>query len=165
MKTILNFSRKKKIILLVAVLLLIVASAATAVALTREEMVPIPPLSDVETPQDILLWLEDNRMTEGYGAFYRDGVVYVAARMGMRPTGGYSVKLGNADVDADMITLVAEFVSPAPTDMVNQVITYPYTVVAIDVGRLQPEKVHYYSPGGGVVATVPVQYPADETSD
>ncbi len=165
MKSVFNFSKRNKIILLAAVLLLIAASAATAVALTREEMVPLPPLSDVETPEDILLWLEDNRQTEGYGAFYRDGVVYVAARMGMRPTGGYSVKLGNAETDADMITVVVEFVSPSPTDMVTQVITYPYKIVAIDVGQLQPEKVHYYGPGGGVVATVPVQYPADETSD
>ncbi len=161
MKPVVEFFKTNKTIVIAVAVLLIAASAATAVALAREEMTPLPTLSDGEIPEDILLWMEDNKQTEGYGAFYRDGVVYITARMGMRPTGGYSVKLGNAEMDDEMITVVVEFVSPRPTDVVTQAITYPYKVVAVEVGDLHPEKVHYYGPGGGVVATVPVKYPTD----
>src|SRR5690554_4750052 len=118
-------------------------------------MVPMPSLSDVEIPPDILLWLEDNRETEGYGGFYRDGTVFIAARMGMKPTGGYSVKLGEGEMDSEAVTIRIEFISPQPWDMVTQAITYPHAIVAVDAQGMQPERVHFVGAKGGIIATVP----------
>lgn len=154
-------NRKGKIIVAVAVVVAITAiSTGAAISLTREEMEPMPSLSDVEIPPDILLWLEDNRETEGYGAFFREGTIFVAARMGMRPTGGYSVVLGEPKVDSESLKIKIEFLSPNPWDIVTQAITYPYAVVAVDAAGNRPGKAHFYGPGGGIIATVPVQYPA-----
>lgn len=112
---------------------------------------------DSQIPTTILVWLEHNKQDEGYGAFYYDGYLYLAARMGQRPTGGFAVMLGEAELRKEELRVKVDYKVPNPWDMVTQVITYPRTVIRLAHSLEPPHTALFFSTSGSVIARVEVQ--------
>ena len=119
-------------------------------------MAPLERLPDSEIPREILIWLDKDKYSEGYGAFYLEGDLYLAARMGQCPTGGYAVLLGNPKLEKAEAEITAEFKKPKPWDMVTQVLTYPRTVVKIAAAGKCPATALFLAADGSVLARVEV---------
>lgn len=60
--------------------------------------------------------------------------VVVFASLGQRPTGGYRVELERAvhDEDRGVVELTVREVEPGPSCMVQQVLTFPYLLAAVE---------------------------------
>ncbi|NBB85421.1 MAG: protease complex subunit PrcB family protein [Bacteroidetes bacterium] len=60
--------------------------------------------------------------------------VVVFASLGQRPTGGYRVELERAvhDEDRGVVELTVREVKPGPSCMVQQVLTFPYLLAAVE---------------------------------
>ena len=113
-------------------------------------------LREAEIPGKVLVWLEEDKHDEGYGAFFSEGYVYLAVRMGERPTGGYTVILGNAQQEGAQVRITVVCKVPKPWDIVTQVITYPRAVVKLACPE-PPSTALFLSPSGSVLAQVEVQ--------
>lgn len=103
-----------------------------------------------KVPPDIAQWAEhlkpktESASTRAFGNW--DGYI---VSMGEKPTAGYSVEIENASFDAGKQWIIdVVFKSPAPGDIVAQVITNPYQVFAVPRGT--PVKVRKLAPGGSV---------------
>ncbi|HBI55512.1 MAG TPA: hypothetical protein DG577_08710 [Firmicutes bacterium] len=121
-------------------------------------MKPLEILPDSEVPREILIWLDKDKYSEGYGAFFREGDLFLAVRMGERPTGGYAVFLGNPRLEKAEAVVTAEFRRPKPWDMVTQVLTYPRTVVRIASAGRCPASALFLAVDGSVLARVEVVF-------
>lgn len=111
-------------------------------------------LPNPEIPQPIYLWLVTDQEAPGYAAFYEEGALYLAVKLGQRPTGGYSVVLGDIELGEPVAVRVEEK-APKPWEIVTQVITYPWTVAKVSCPQ-QPQAVIFLSRSGAVLAKVPV---------
>lgn len=148
-----------KLILIVGTMLtLIVTIGAQAVFFGGEELtlLPLEQVAEPELPREILLWLDRDKCSEGYGAFFLGGDLYLAARMGECPTGGYAVRLGSPRMDKSEAVITAAFIRPKPWDMVIQVLTYPRTVVRIAAAGNCPPRVTFMGDDEKVLASVEV---------
>lgn len=152
-------TRTKKIILIVvlAAVVLAVATVILPSVLGGETftVAELERLADKDIPTAVYLWLEENKHSEGFGAFYSQGWVYLAVRMGQRPTGGYSVHLGDAQANGD-ITVKVHYKTPKPWDMVTQVITYPRTAVKVECPEGPPRAAIFLSVKDAVLAKVDI---------
>lgn len=110
-------------------------------------------LPEEEIPASICRWLVADEDSLGYGAFYGEGYLYLAVKLGRRPTGGYAVLLGDVQLNIQT-TVGVQKKAPGPCDMVAQVITYPRTAVRIECSE-QPETV-IFTEGNTVIAKVAV---------
>ena len=118
-------------------------------------------LPNSEIPQAIHLWLVTNEADPGFAAFYAEGTLYLAVKLGQRPTGGYSVLLGDVEL-SEPVTVRVEEKSPKPWAIVTQVITFPRTVVEVSCPR-QPQSVIFFSKSNSVLAKVAVHNLETET--
>lgn len=146
------------IIIAGTMLTLIVTIGAQVVYFGGEELtlLPLEQVAEPELPREILLWLDRDKCSEGYGAFFLEGDLYLAARMGECPTGGYAVHLGNPHMDKSEAVITASFIRPKPWDMVTHVLTYPRTVVRIAAAGKCPPRVTFIDAGEKVLASVEV---------
>jgi hypothetical protein len=64
-------------------------------------------------------------------AVHTDKRTYLIAALGMRPTGGYRLKIQRIHRHGQTVDVYAEEQTPPPGSLVTQVITYPITVVSI----------------------------------
>lgn len=137
---------------------LLLTAGAQFVLFGGEELTvaPLDRLPDSEIPREILIWLDKEKYSEGYGAFFREGDLYLAARMGERPTGGYAVLLCSPRLEKAEAIITAEFKKPKPWDMVTQVLTYPRTVVKIAAAGKCPATALFLAGDGSVLARVEV---------
>lgn len=118
-------------------------------------MVPLAKLPDAEIPGAIILQLDRNKKWPGYDAYFDGESLYLAARMGECPTGGYGVYLGDLKLEAEAFITV-EFERPNPWDMVTQALTYPRTVVKIALTQDCPATVVFLAVDGSQLARVEV---------
>jgi hypothetical protein len=114
-------------------------------------------LSESQVPSQIILWIAENRKVPGYDAFSLGDAVYMVVRLGQRPTGGYAVYLGEAELDGRTLYVKVEVVEPRPWDMVSQALTYPTAVAGMRIDGHLPEAVVFLDLHGGVLARIPVQ--------
>lgn len=56
----------------------------------------------------------------------------IAAYMGQRSTGGYSINVKNVSVDNGVLTLTVDLEEPKPGDMTTQALTSPYVLVRVE---------------------------------
>ncbi len=56
---------------------------------------------------------------------------YLVAHAGEQPTGGYSINVGGAKVEGDLVTIEFSLKGPPADAIVTQVLTYPYVVSVI----------------------------------
>lgn len=149
----------KKLLLAGLAAIVIVAVPVLIIALGggEPEMEINKRLSDRDIPTPILVWLEGNKSSEGFGAFYYQGFFYFAARMGEKPTGGYSILLGEANLTGSEASVFVDYKCPSPWDMVTQVITYPRTVIRLAHTGDAPETALFLSPSGDEITRVGVE--------
>lgn len=119
-------------------------------------MVPLDKLPDVEIPGAIILQLDRNKMRPGYDAYFDGESLYLAARMGECPTGGYGVYLGDPRLEEGEAFITVEFERPKPWDMVTQALTYPRTVVKVALTRDCPAAVVFLAVDGSQLARAEV---------
>ena len=62
---------------------------------------------------------------------------YVAACMGVKPSGGHAVAIRSARLDGNRVTVRLELREPGPDDFTSQALTSPFAVAVIR--DLQPE--------------------------
>ncbi len=73
--------------------------------------------------------------------FEREAVVFIMA--GQRPTGGYSVAVKSIVREDNTLVIDAPVTPPPPDAMTIQVLTSPYTVIAVD--KVDVSRVHWKS--------------------
>jgi len=148
-----------KILILSTIIVLILVSWFVCFILGGEKsaMTTMEKLHDSEFPSEILVWLDSDKLSEGYGAFYTDGHIYLAGRMGERPTGGYAILLGDVKQEGAQVIVTVQIKTPKPWDVVTQVITYPHTVTKLACPGEQPESALFMSTVGTVIARVEVK--------
>lgn len=152
-----RFNGKRLLLTVLIVILVAVPVLIIALGGSEPEMEINKRLPDRDIPTPILAWLEDNKSNEGFGAFYYQGYFYFAARLGEKPTGGYSVLLGEAKVTGSEASVLVDYKSPSPWDLVTQVITYPRTVIRLAYKGEAPETALFLSTGGAEIAKVGVE--------
>jgi hypothetical protein len=148
------------VILIVGTMLtLILTAGAQVVFFGGEElmMLPLQQVAESELPREILLWLDRDKCSEGYSAFFLEGDLYLAARMGECPTGGYIVRLGSPNLEKTEAVIKADFIKPKPWDMVTHVLTYPRTVVRIATAGNCPARATFVGADESTLATVVVE--------
>jgi len=151
--------KRRLIIILISILAIAIGTAIILpFAMGGEEpvMEELAKLTEKDIPTQVYAWLNQDREREGYAAFFLEDNLYLAARLGQRPTGGYAVLLGDAVLEGNEVRVRVQLKSPKPWDMVTQVITYPRTVVKIDCGGSMPANVLFLSSGNTVLAKVPI---------
>lgn len=147
-----------RLILIVGTMLtLILTIGAQVVYFGGEEfMMPLEQVAEPELPREILLWLDRDKCSEGYCAFFLEGDLYLAARMGECPTGGYAVRLGSPHMDKAGAVIKASFIRPKPWDMVTHVLTYPRAVVKIAAAGNCPPRATFIGADESILASVEV---------
>ena len=151
-------AKRRIIFILVLIAIVLIFSVVALPAMLGGEeyiMEEMERIGDKDIPAAVYLWLEENKDVEGYGAFYSQGHIYLAARMGRRPTGGYSVLLGDVQGD-ESVTVKVQHNSPKPWDIVTQVITYPRTVAKVQCYDEPPTTAIFLGIGDTVLANVAV---------
>ncbi|MDN4595286.1 protease complex subunit PrcB family protein [Polycladomyces subterraneus] len=94
-----------------------------------------------ESPQQLPVevkkrWEEMQATGEPTGvAVHVDKRTYVIAALGVRPTGGYRLKIQRIHRHGQMVVVYAEEQVPPPGSLVTQVISYPATVVSIPLQK------------------------------
>lgn len=84
-------------------------------------------------PAVVKEWAESARSFAGVRFLVMGPVTYVLVALGEKPTGGYEVAIKKfVRVTEQRVKIFVEVRSPAPGDLVAQVITYPYDVAAVD---------------------------------
>ena len=72
--------------------------------------------------------LGDPQIFEGIDFDKHDLVI---AALGKRNTGGYSIQIDSLQTEGDTLVVVGKASSPAPSDPVTKVVTYPYAAAVI----------------------------------
>ena len=86
--------------------------------------------------------------------------VLVVAALGAAPTGGYAVRINQITSSSKSMQVQLAMKSPAPSDMVIQIITYPVDSVCLQRSKLGPSdaKWHFVDTKGQLIEVYP---PAD----
>ena len=147
-----------KILIIGTLATLLLTAGAQFILFGGEELTvaPLEKLPESDIPSEILIWSDRDKHCEGYCAYFLDGYLYFAARMGERPTGGYAIVLGSPKMEKAEAVVTAEFKRPQPWDIVTQVITYPRTVVRIAFAGDCPASALFLAADGSVLARVEV---------
>lgn len=146
-----------KVLIIGTLAMLAVTAAAQYVYFGGDDLTitPLEQLSAADIPGEILVWIDTNKTSAGYGAFYSEGRLFLAARMGERPTGGYRVLLGDPGLENSEAIVAVEFIAPKPWDFVTQAITYPWAVAEIAIDR-SPATALFVDTDGSVLSRVKV---------
>lgn len=76
-------------------------------------------------------------------AFDEESVIFLLG--GKRPTGGFAVDPREVDLEAQQLLIRARVQGPGPGEMVSQVLTYPWSAVAVN--RRSFSRASWYSEG------------------
>ncbi len=104
---------------------------------------PAPPAPDAgqnqPLPAEVEAWIDDSRtMFLGQSRLVGD-TLYLLVTYGEKPTGGYTVEIGEIVVTADKVSVPVTFKRPAPGEMVTQALTYPYDLKTLAATELPVE--------------------------
>jgi hypothetical protein len=55
----------------------------------------------------------------------------IVATLGMRSTGGHSVRFVGVNKEGESLTVTLQSTSPGPDDMVTMALTYPFAIIAV----------------------------------
>jgi hypothetical protein len=108
----------------------------------------------IEKMRSLSAWYNRNYTKAGIHSMRYNGVMYVIASAGKKPTGGYTVGINNVTYETSSKALVDAYVkSPSPDMMVTQVETYPHILIKIE-GQKKLRRV-----GGEVKENTPAPIP------
>jgi len=60
-----------------------------------------------------------------------DKETILVATMGMRSTGGHSIRFAGVALDGETLKATLQTTSPGPDDMVTMALTYPFAIIAV----------------------------------
>lgn len=90
-----------------------------------------------QAPAGIQQWVEENKNAENYLAKSYDGFLYILVSRGEKMTSGYSVDIRKISrvMDDNYLNynVEVELTDPAQDVLVNQVISYPYSLVKLEM--------------------------------
>lgn len=107
---------------------------ASSVSPSEGIPVSIEPVNITLAPETILQWVGSNKIVENYLIKKLDGSIYLLVTRGEKMTGGYNVdirKVTSFKGDSGNVNyrVWVERTDPTEGDLVNQVISYPYSLV------------------------------------
>lgn len=121
------------LVLTLTLLALSFAAPATSVAAATPGAVPFEKVDVKDTTADIAEWVGAMHETQGLHRMDAGGKTWVLLAWGEKPTGGHSVDVTAVDrTETGVIVLGAKLHSPSESDIVTQVISYPYALISID---------------------------------
>lgn len=82
-------------------------------------------------PETVYTLVRENREVEGLFTVSENNSMYIAVTSGMKPTGGYAVRVNRITETDHAIYVQVEQTSPGEADIVTMAISYPYHVVKI----------------------------------
>ncbi|MFO7820264.1 MAG: protease complex subunit PrcB family protein [Halanaerobacter sp.] len=98
------------------------------------------------TPSNLERQKERLRNIEGLSL---DGGLAVYVTLGECPTGGYNIQIGEIRKADETLVVTIKAISPAPDEMVTQVITYPYDLVRLSASEVEDiKRVLFYKESG-----------------
>ncbi len=100
--------------------------------LPRDTPFPVPETPDAPAGE-IGEWVEYSRDLFLAQVRLLDGKLHLLVTYGVKPTGGYSVKIGEVVEQTEKIIVQVEFKKPAEDEVVSQSITRPYDLIEIAV--------------------------------
>ncbi|WP_018248568.1 protease complex subunit PrcB family protein [Orenia marismortui] len=86
--------------------------------------------------------IDDNNLLQlqeelrGVKGLRLDDQLAIYITLGERPSGGYGIQIKQVRKKDNKLLVVVKAVGPAPTDMVTQIITYPYDIVKLPLEEL-----------------------------
>ena len=89
------------------------------------------------TPDNLEQKKEELRNTDGLSL---DGGLAVYVALGECPTGGYNIQVREIRKADQTLVVTIKAISPAPDQMVTQVITYPYDLVRLSASEVEDVK-------------------------
>jgi len=90
------------------------------------------PVDEEAAPLEIEEWIEYSRKLMLAQAREHEGVLYLLATYGERPTGGYHVEISDVREEAEQLEVTVKFTEPDEDEPVIQVITYPYDLEMVE---------------------------------
>lgn len=128
----------------------------------RQAAPPTPPPPDAgqnqPLPAEIEAWIEDSKTMFLAQSRKVDNTLYLLVTYGEKPTGGFTVEIGEVVVAADKISVPVVFRRPAPGEMVTQALTYPYDLETMEALDLPVE----FVPSGAEEYLLPALVGIDE---
>ncbi|AKN31172.1 hypothetical protein Ccar_10050 [Clostridium carboxidivorans P7] len=88
-----------------------------------------------DAPDALTKAIDTYKNTEGF-VYYLDSTsnnLYVAVMSGEKPTGGYSIKVDSVEDANGKANILVEETKPDKNSLVNQMVTYPYTIIKTQV--------------------------------
>lgn len=86
-----------------------------------------------ELPETVEKWVDSKKSVQGIHRLHEGDNTWVMVAWGEKPTGGYGVKVKDANEGyAGVIVLDVGLSAPGPEDTVIQAITYPYDLIILD---------------------------------
>ncbi len=121
-----------------------------------------------EAPEEIRKAVKENRDKEKATVYTVDREVYIVITRGEKTTGGYSVEVSDIDKyilgeDKFAITVKVEYKDPEPGQPVTQAITYPFSIVKVDLKDIPMDTPFKFSIDGTEKTEYPVELQRDES--
>ena len=124
-------------------ILVITLTAVLLAGCARQAVPHAPSPKDAERdkplPAAVQAWIEDSKTMFLAQSRKLDNTLYLLVTYGEKPTGGYTVEIGEVVVAADKVSVPVSFKKPAPGDIVTQALTYPYDLEMIAATDLPVE--------------------------
>lgn len=131
--------RNKKLYLIITVLMVLVVAAGCAAPQNGPDLgfatndIEYEIISDNMLDDETKDIIEQIKHIKGYRVIKEEGgYYYVFIGMGQMPTGGYSIKVKNAQDIEGLTKILIEETVPGKDDMVTEALTYPYVIIKIN---------------------------------
>ncbi|MCQ1528180.1 S-layer homology domain-containing protein [Lutispora saccharofermentans] len=131
------------------------------------EYIDFTDVSYSKLPASIQRYIDTSRATKGYKAYKYNDAIYLAAFMGRKNTGGYSIEIEDIQRyklnGKYIVEAVVKETEPDKDSFVTQALTYPYTVVKFDSFD-NISKVNFVDENGNVLSQKSIEALKDEAT-
>lgn len=127
--------RKLVVVMAVMLTVLLTATGCSETKQTKSERkkLEFTVVREADIPEELHAEMEKHKK-EGFRTTFRDTqYLYIAAGYGEQPTGGYSVAVEELNAVDEKIHLKTKLIGPKKGERVNEVCTYPYVVIKLEL--------------------------------
>jgi len=112
----------------------------------KTQEVSFEPFNINRAPTKIIDYAENNKSAETATLLEDGGRFWALLTRGVKPTGGYSVKVYNIKLEtgeagATRLRVLYKYTDPAPDQFVTQVLTTPVELVRLQILKKRPDEV------------------------